>query len=71
MGKKRKAGGKPLGELREEQTRQNVQTKYDADERFADSENEFFAGREKILLEEGPASKRRRKLEDEGALGEN
>lgn len=66
MGKKRKAGGKPPTELREEQVRQNAQTKYDVDERFADSEDEFFAGRDKILLDEGPASKRRRKLDEQG-----
>jgi hypothetical protein len=66
MGKKRKAGGKPPGELREDQTRQNVQTRYHVDEQFADSEDDFFAGRDKILLEEGPASKRRRKAEEEG-----
>src|SRR5271170_3878547 len=68
MGKKRKAGGKPPDKLREDQTRQNVQTKYHVDEQFMDSEDDFFAGRDKILLEEGPASKRRRKLEEEGWL---
>ena len=66
MGKKRKAGGKPPTELREEQVRQNVRTKYDVDEQFADSEDEFFAGRDKILLDEGPASKRSRKLDEQG-----
>lgn len=66
MGKKRKAGREPHGELRGEQARQNIQTNYDVDEHFADSEDEFFAGQDKILLEEGPASKRRRNLEDEG-----
>jgi U3 small nucleolar RNA-associated protein 3 len=68
MGRKRKASGKPPDELREDQTRQNVQTKYHVDEQFTDSEDDFFAGRDKILLEEGPASKRRRKLEEEGWL---
>jgi U3 small nucleolar RNA-associated protein 3 len=66
MGKKRKVGRKPPDELREDQTRQNVQTKYHVDEQFMDSEDDFFAGRDKILLEEGPASKRRRKIEEEG-----
>ena len=60
MGKKRKAIGRPAAEM------QNVQTKYDVDEQFADSEDEFFAGRDKILLDEGPAGKRRRKLEEQG-----
>jgi U3 small nucleolar RNA-associated protein 3 len=66
MGRKRKAGGKPPSELREDQTPQNVQTRYHVDEQFADSEDDFFAGRDKILLEESPASKRRRKVEEEG-----
>jgi U3 small nucleolar RNA-associated protein 3 len=66
MGKKRKAGGKLPVEMHEEPGRQNVQTRYDVDEQFVTSEDEFFAGRDKILLEEGPASKRRRKLEEEG-----
>lgn len=71
MGKKRKARGNPLGELVEEEARPDAQTKYDVNEEFADSEDEFFAGRDKILLEEGPAKKRRRKLEEEGKFARN
>jgi U3 small nucleolar RNA-associated protein 3 len=66
MGKKRKAGGKPPDEMLEEPVRQNVHTTYEVNEQFVGSEDEFFAGGDKILLEEGPASKRRRKLEEEG-----
>ena len=68
MGKKRKAGGKPSSELEKELARQTVQTKYEIDEQFSDSEDEYFTGHDKIRLEEGPASKRRKKLEEEGML---
>ncbi|KAJ9602594.1 something about silencing protein 10 [Cladophialophora chaetospira] len=40
-------------------------TQYDPEETFQDSEDEFFAGREKILLDEQPAAKRRRRLEEQ------
>lgn len=35
-------------------------------EDVADSEDEFFINRDKVLLEEGPDQKRRRKVEEEG-----
>ena len=66
MGKKRKAGGKPPGQAQDDITLLNGKTKYDINEEFADSEDEFFVGRDKILLKEGPTSKRRRKIEEEG-----
>jgi hypothetical protein len=66
MGKKRKARGSAMSQLGEDQAHSYVQTKYHADEEFANSEDEFFAGRDKILLEEGPAIKRRKKVEEEG-----
>lgn len=68
MGRKRKAGEKRTGPHGQEEVDQNVKTTYDIDEQFADSEDEFFAERDEILLEEAPASKRRRKSEDEGML---
>ncbi|KAL8931210.1 MAG: hypothetical protein Q9211_007142, partial [Gyalolechia sp. 1 TL-2023] len=37
-------------------------------EDVADSEDEFFINRDKILLDEGPEQKRRRKLEEDDAL---
>lgn len=37
-------------------------TKFDIEERFNDSEDDFYAGRDKILLEESADSKRRRRI---------
>ncbi|OAL40652.1 hypothetical protein AYO20_00388 [Fonsecaea nubica] len=39
--------------------------RYGAEETFDDSEDEFFAERDKVLLDEAPAAKRRRKLQDQ------
>lgn len=39
--------------------------RYDPEERFDDSEDEFFAVRDKILLDEEPAAKRRRRIEEQ------
>ncbi|KAJ6109242.1 hypothetical protein N7486_001476 [Penicillium sp. IBT 16267x] len=59
MGKKRKAGGRPSkGEA-------PVRTKFDIEERFDDSEDEFQAGRDQILLDEAPEAKRRRRVAQE------
>ncbi|ERF74600.1 hypothetical protein EPUS_00730 [Endocarpon pusillum Z07020] len=44
------------------------QTKYKVNETFADSEDEFFAGRDQILLDDGPSSKRRKLHEDDAFL---
>ncbi|PKY09010.1 Sas10/Utp3 family protein [Aspergillus campestris IBT 28561] len=55
---KRKASGRPAA--------QNApapqKTKYNVEERFDGSEDEFQAGRDQILLEEAPDAKRRRKI---------
>ncbi|KAL2871982.1 something about silencing 10 family protein [Aspergillus lucknowensis] len=65
MGKKRKAGGRPAASKAHEEERY----KFDIEERFDDSGDEFQAGRDQILLEEAPDAKRRRKLaEEEEAL---
>ncbi|KAL4790250.1 Sas10 C-terminal domain-containing protein [Aspergillus venezuelensis] len=65
MGKKRKAGGRPAVNKAEKEE----PYKFDIEERFDDSEDEFQAGRDRILLDEAPDAKRRRKLaEDEEAL---
>lgn len=62
MGKKRKSSGHGTGKF----TKQSEeQTKYNVNETFADSEDEFFAGRDRILLDDGPSSKRR-KLHSDG-----
>ncbi|KKK15102.1 hypothetical protein P175DRAFT_0473859 [Aspergillus ochraceoroseus IBT 24754] len=60
MGKKRKVGGRPAKKTEEEHL-----SKFDIEERFDDSEDEFQAGRDHILLEEEPDAKRRRKLAEE------
>ncbi|KAJ5578029.1 uncharacterized protein N7459_006993 [Penicillium hispanicum] len=60
MGKKRKAGGRPA-----QKSAAPARTKFDADERFDDSEDDFQAGRDQILLEEAPEAKRRRRVAEE------
>lgn len=45
-----------------EQPQSAKSTKFSVEERFDDSEDEFYAGRDKILLEEGADSKRRRRI---------
>ncbi|KAJ0413915.1 Sas10 C-terminal domain-containing protein [Aspergillus carlsbadensis] len=65
MGKKRKAGGRPAANKAPEEDNY----KFDVEERFDDSADEFQTGRDQILLEEAPEAKRRRKLaEEEEAL---
>ncbi|KAL4742922.1 Sas10 C-terminal domain-containing protein [Aspergillus similis] len=65
MGKKRKAGGRPAASNADKEE----PYKFDIEERFDDSEDEFQAGRDQILLDEAPEAKRRRKVaEDEEAL---
>lgn len=67
MGKKRKASGQPFGrnksqELNDADSNLRINTYEDV----ADSEDEFHINRDKILLEEGPAQKRQRKIRDDG-----
>ena len=65
MAKKRKAGGgKPFGRVGRDAP--DVRTKYGAHETFDDSEDDFHAGRDKILLEERPEIKRQRRTEQDG-----
>ncbi|KAI9373058.1 Sas10 C-terminal domain-containing protein [Aspergillus egyptiacus] len=65
MGKKRKAGGRPAANKAEKEE----SYKFDIEERFDDSEDDFQAGRDQVLLDEAPEAKRRRKLaEQEEAL---
>lgn len=65
MAKKRKAGGRPAGQnLADKQER----TRFDVEERFDDSEDEFQAGRDQVLLDEAPESKRRRRVAEEGSI---
>ena len=72
MGKKRKANGLPFGynkaqELNDADSKLRINTYEDV----ADSEDEFHINRDKILLEEGPAQKRQRKLQEEGRVFES
>jgi len=60
MAKKRKAG---RGAGSRAATRNDFTT--DPEDHFDDSQDEFFAGRDKILLEEEPAAKRRRRLQEQ------
>lgn len=67
MGKKRKADGRPFGrnepqELNAADSKLRINTYEDV----ADSEDEFHINRDKVLLEEGPAQKRQRKIQEEG-----
>ncbi|ETI20621.1 hypothetical protein G647_06963 [Cladophialophora carrionii CBS 160.54] len=39
--------------------------RFDPEETFNDSEDDFFAGRDKVMLDEEPAAKRRRRLEEQ------
>ncbi|KAJ5180621.1 hypothetical protein N7492_003831 [Penicillium capsulatum] len=63
MGKKRKAGGRPASKADAP-----ARTKFDVEERFDDSEDEFQTGRDKILLEEAPEAKRRRRVAEDEAM---
>lgn len=61
MGKKRKAG-RPFGQVGSSEN--PGKTKYAVDEEFADSEDEFNRGKDKILLDDGPQAKRRRRVQE-------
>lgn len=64
-GKKRKASGRQPPAKKNDVA---LQSKFNANETFDDSEDEFVAGRDHILLEQGPEAKRRRKIQEEGML---
>ena len=66
MAKKRKAGGQPFGN-KDSEIAVNGKSKLVINDwqDVADSEDEFHINRDKILLEEGPAQKRRRKAQEE------
>lgn len=53
-----------MGKKRKSRPTADSQTVDPRDELHDDSEDEFYAGRDKILLEETPAAKRRRKIEE-------
>lgn len=67
MGKKRKSSnGKPRAQNvdapSKEDSRRTIKTYTDV----ADSEDEFFINRDKVLLDESPVQKKRRKIAEEG-----
>jgi U3 small nucleolar RNA-associated protein 3 len=68
MVKKRKAGRSGAGVSKVPSSEdETVRTaRYDQDETFADSQDEFFAGKDQIMVEEGPSRKRRKQIEEEG-----
>jgi U3 small nucleolar RNA-associated protein 3 len=59
---KRKASGRPAARNATAPER----TKFNIEERFDDSEDDFQAGRDQVLLEEAPEAKRRRKVTQDG-----
>ncbi|KAL8634930.1 MAG: hypothetical protein Q9228_007527, partial [Teloschistes exilis] len=68
MAKKRKAGSRSDGYSRDRPSEEDSKRTITTYEDVADSEDEFFINRDKILLDEGPAQKKRRKVEEEDAL---
>ena len=66
MGKKRKGRRGSDVSVRDETGNQNTSLLINSYEDVADSEDEFHISRDKVLLEEEPARKRQRKLEEEG-----
>ena len=64
MGKKRKAGGRPAAQ---NAAKESDHSKFDIEERFDDSGDEFQAGRDQILLDEAPEKKRQRRVAEEGS----
>jgi hypothetical protein len=66
MGKKRKASGRASGKPSVKESEALNRSKFALEERFDDLEDDFQAGRDQILLEEGPEAKRQRKLQEKG-----
>jgi len=67
MGKKRKASGQPFGHASRHETEDtNLKLRITSYEDVADSEDEFHINRDKVLLDEGPEQKRRRKIQEQG-----
>jgi hypothetical protein len=68
MGKKRKSGRSSAVGPKNQQTEEEgiIAAKYDQDETFADSQDDFFTGKDEIMLEEGLSRKRRKQIDEEG-----
>ncbi|KAJ5827146.1 hypothetical protein N7447_003909 [Penicillium robsamsonii] len=63
MGSKKRKAGRPAQPKTAPEP-----SKFDIEERFDDSEDDFQTGRDQILLEEGPEAKRRRRIAEEEEL---
>ncbi|OQE05399.1 hypothetical protein PENVUL_c025G08503 [Penicillium vulpinum] len=63
MGSKKRKAGRPAQSKTAPEP-----SKFDIEERFDDSEDDFQTGRDQILLEEGPEAKRRRRVAEEEEL---
>ncbi|CAI7660928.1 unnamed protein product [Penicillium glandicola] len=63
MGSKKRKAGRPAQSKTAPEP-----SKFDIEERFEDSEDDFQTGRDQILLEEGPEAKRRRRVAEEEEL---
>ena len=67
MGKNRKSSSqKPVRQSASGPSKDDSRRTINSYEDVADSEDEFFINRDKILLDEGPVQKKRRKIEEEG-----
>jgi len=66
MAKKRKAAGRSLKQASAVEDGGIGTSHFAANTTFTDSEDEFEAGRDRILLDETPEAKRRRKSEEKG-----
>ncbi|KAJ5985440.1 hypothetical protein N7522_012636 [Penicillium canescens] len=65
MGSKKRKAGRPAQNKSAPEP-----TKFDIEERFDESEDEFQAGRDHVLLEEGPEAKRRRRVAEQEEMFE-
>ena len=69
MGRKRKADSKFSGNaLHKDVDTSEAKLRINTYEDVADSQDEFHINQDKILLEEGPAQKKRRRYQEEGSL---
>jgi U3 small nucleolar RNA-associated protein 3 len=68
MAKKRKASSQATGQSKRAAPAQSSKLNIHTFEDVADSEDEFLINRDKILLDEGPEAKRRRKVMEDGML---
>ena len=66
MGKKQKSHKAKSGPQLESAGDDNTKLFINSHEDVANSEDEFYIHRDKILLDEGPARKRQKQLEEQG-----